>query len=303
MANGSGLLAGPMTGSASNLGCAIAHRGISRFRAWSFGPSRNDDINSLQPRFLNLRRRHQGRGIAPGIADVVRDIGDLLIRQLLGVSRHRSGIGCARRGYGLCTVEDDTQRAGGVDRLQIGVAGKWRIDPRAAAAIGLMAGDTGVGVDRFTRCYLGLRRRGHRGIRLSRRKVLEVDRDGANIGVAHLRGRIGHDLSHQSAGMALAVAAALQILDDVIDAPRFEPAALRAVEPGSEPTLHQTAPESAATLVGAENVLGGVAGAAMRRARDEITAAIPFRAFLLVRLEYAGPEEQEIPGAHDDAVI
>src|SRR6266404_8567597 len=41
----------------------------------------------------------------------------------------------------------------------------------------------------------------------------------------------------------------------------------------------------------------------MRGARDEIAAAIPFRAFLLVRFEYAGPEEQEIPGAHDDAVI
>ena len=27
---------------ASNLRCAIAHRGISRFRVWSFGPSRND---------------------------------------------------------------------------------------------------------------------------------------------------------------------------------------------------------------------------------------------------------------------
>src|ERR1700675_1985335 len=26
----------------ANLRCAIAHRGISRFRAWSFGPSRND---------------------------------------------------------------------------------------------------------------------------------------------------------------------------------------------------------------------------------------------------------------------
>ncbi len=41
----------------------------------------------------------------------------------------------------------------------------------------------------------------------------------------------------------------------------------------------------------------------MRGTRDEITAAIPFRAFLLVRFEYARPEEQIIPGPHHHAVI
>src|SRR6202158_2117628 len=98
--------------------------------------------------------------------------------------------------------------------------------------------------------------------------------------------------------MALAVAAALQIFDDVIDAPRFQPATLGAVEPRREPALHQAAAKGAAALVGAKNVLGRVACAAMRRAGDEITAAIPFRAFLLVRLEDAGPGEQQIPGPH-----
>src|SRR6266436_1179511 len=29
---------------APDLRCAIAHRGISRFRVWSFGPSRNDEV-------------------------------------------------------------------------------------------------------------------------------------------------------------------------------------------------------------------------------------------------------------------
>ena len=32
----------------ANLRCAIAHRGISRFRVWSFGPSRNDE-KSISP--------------------------------------------------------------------------------------------------------------------------------------------------------------------------------------------------------------------------------------------------------------
>src|SRR5258707_7915345 len=103
--------------------------------------------------------------------------------------------------------------------------------------------------------------------------------------------------------MAARVAAALQIFDDVTGAPGFQPAALGAVEPRREPALHQPAAKGAAAPVGAEQVLGRVAGAAMRRARDEIAAAIPFRAFLLVRLEYAGPEEQEIPDAHHHAVI
>src|SRR5258707_10877063 len=103
--------------------------------------------------------------------------------------------------------------------------------------------------------------------------------------------------------MAARVAAALQIFDDVTDAPGFQAAALGAVEPRCEPAQHQPAAKGAAAPVGAEQVLGRVAGAAMRGARDEIAAAIPFRGFLLARFEYPGPEEQEIPGAHDDAVI
>ncbi len=40
----------------------------------------------------------------------------------------------------------------------------------------------------------------------------------ADIGVAHLRGRIDHDFGHQAVGVAFAVAAALQVFDDVTDA-------------------------------------------------------------------------------------
>src|ERR1700694_1673279 len=103
--------------------------------------------------------------------------------------------------------------------------------------------------------------------------------------------------------MAFAVAAALQIFDDVIDAPRFKPAALGAVEPRREPALHPTAAKGTAALVGAKNILGRVTCAAMRCPRDEIAAPIPCRAFLLVGLEDSGLEEQEIPDAHHHAVI
>src|SRR5260370_29140530 len=101
--------------------------------------------------------------------------------------------------------------------------------------------------------------------------------------------------------MAAGVAAALQIFNDVTDAPGFQAAALGAVEPRREPALHQPAAKGAAAPVGAEQVLGRVAGPATRRARDEISAAIPFRGFPLVRAGSAGPPEQYIPGAPDHA--
>ena len=54
-------------------------------------------------------------------------------------------------------------------------------------------------------------------------------------------------------------------------------------------------PKASAAPVGAEHVLRRMARAAMRHALDQIAAAIPFRALLLVGLEDAGPEEQPIP--------
>src|SRR2546430_16288860 len=99
--------------------------------------------------------------------------------------------------------------------------------------------------------------------------------------------------------MAAPVAPALQVFDDVTDAPGCQPAALRAVEPRREPALHQPAAKAAAAPVRAEYVLGRLAGVAMRRARSELTHAIPSRAFLLVRLGCARVEETEIPCVHE----
>ncbi len=135
------------------------------------------------------------------------------------------------------------------------------------------------------------------------RQILEVDGHSANVGVAHLRGRVDHHFSHRPAGMAAAIAAALQIFDDVVDAPRFQAATRGAIEPRREPALHQAAAEQMVAFVGAEQVLGRVARTAMRHALDQIGAAIPVRAFLLIGLEYPGPEEQIIPDAHQCTVV
>src|ERR1700692_1817244 len=46
----------------ANLRCAIAHRGILRFRVWSFGPSRNDGVKA----FAHGRRVQRSALTAPG---------------------------------------------------------------------------------------------------------------------------------------------------------------------------------------------------------------------------------------------
>src|ERR1700694_2076030 len=103
--------------------------------------------------------------------------------------------------------------------------------------------------------------------------------------------------------MALGAAPALQIFGDVLDAPGFEPAAVGGIEPRGEPAVDRAAAILLAALLRAKEILGRVAGAAMRRALDQIAAAIPFDALALVGLEDARPEEGEIPDAHQHAVV
>ena len=87
--------------------------------------------------------------------------------------------------------------------------------------------------------------------------------------------------------MAAAVAATLQILNDVVGGPRFQPAARGSVEPWRKPAAGQAAAIFQAAPVGAEDIFRRVAHAAMRDTFDEIAAAIPLRALVLVRLENA----------------
>ena len=103
--------------------------------------------------------------------------------------------------------------------------------------------------------------------------------------------------------MANGIAASAEILGDIVDAPGFQPAARSAIQPRREPAVHRAAAIGLSALVRAEDVFGRVASAAMRRAGDQVAAAIPFRGFLLVRLEYAGPKEQIIPAAHHQAIV
>ena len=103
--------------------------------------------------------------------------------------------------------------------------------------------------------------------------------------------------------MAPGVAAALQIFGDVFHAPGFQAAALGAVQPRREHAVDASAAVGLAVFVRAEQVLRRMAGAAMRDALDQIAAAIPLRALLLVRHQNAGLEEQPVPAAHHDAIV
>ena len=147
----------------------------------------------LAPRLCYLRRRHRGAAVAPGIADIGRDIGDLLVRQF--VWRKPASIRWfGARGVVTVCAPSRMMRSvlEAIGRLQIGIAGQRRIDPRRAAAISLVAGDARARVHAFRRrssaaCGGGRQRI---GLALARRQILEIDGDGADIGVAHLRGRI-----------------------------------------------------------------------------------------------------------------
>src|SRR5260221_1082767 len=166
-----------------------------------------------------------------------------------------------------------------------------------------MAGDAEMVVDGLSGRHLRLRWRGDLWLRCARWKILQIDRNRAKVSVANLRGRMDHDVGNQAVRMAFAIAAARKVLGDVIDAPRLQPAASGLVEPRSEPALHKAAAKGPAAPVGAEHVLRGVAGAAMCRARDEISAAIPFGTFLLVRLGDCRTGGQINSQPHEQPVI
>ena len=136
-------------------------------------------------RLRDLLRRHHRCGIAPGVADIGRNVGDLLVGHLYGIGRHRSFVRRARRRHGLRAIEDDADRARSIGRLQVGVAGQRRVDPRRAGAVGLMAGDAGGFVEFLAVRHRRRRRRAHRGLRRAIRQILQIHGDGADIGVAH----------------------------------------------------------------------------------------------------------------------
>src|SRR4051794_35088594 len=102
--------------------------------------------------------------------------------------------------------------------------------------------------------------------------------------------------------MAPGVAPALKIFGDVLDAPRFQPGAGRAIEPWRVPAADLVAREGLRLLVRAKIVLRRMAGAAMAEPGDEIAAPIPGRALALVRLEQAGFEIHHVPDPHQAAI-
>src|SRR4051794_18358419 len=102
--------------------------------------------------------------------------------------------------------------------------------------------------------------------------------------------------------MAPGVAPALKIFGDVLDAPRFQPGAGRAIEPWRVPAADLVTREGLRLLVRAKIVLRRMAGAAMAEPGDEIAAPIPGRALALVRLEQAGLEIHHVPDPHQAAI-
>ena len=93
-----------------------------------------------------------------------------------------------------------------------------------------MAGDAGAPVDRLALGHLGWRWRSRRSLDGAGRQILQIDRDRLDVVIRHLRRRVDHDLGHRAASVAFAIAAALKIFNDIVDAPRLQSAARRIVE-------------------------------------------------------------------------
>src|SRR3569832_1003782 len=103
--------------------------------------------------------------------------------------------------------------------------------------------------------------------------------------------------------MAVGIASALKVFGNIIHAPRFQPAVLCAVEARRKPSVDPTAGKSCVLPFGAEKALRCVAGAAKAEAFDQIAAAIPLSAFVLVGLENARTEESEVPQSHQRTIV
>src|SRR5581483_7154727 len=142
------------------------------------------------------------------------------------------------------------------------------IDARRAGAIGLVAGDAGMSIDRLPCLHAGVWRWQDRLFRRTWWQALEINGDGVKISVAHLGGRVDDDFGHRPVGVAPGVAAAGEIFGDVVDAPGFQAAARGRVKPRREPAADHVAGEGAAALVGAEQVLRRMTCATMTEPLD-----------------------------------
>ena len=94
---------------------------------------------------------------------------------------------------------------------------------------------------------------------------------------------------------ACALRPVLQELGDVVGAPSAEAGALVARQVGRDPVVEVAAVQFLAALVGAEEILRRVAGAAVARALDQVRAAVPFGRLARVGLPVAGVKEQQVP--------
>ena len=130
-------------------------------------------------------------------------------------------------------------------------------------------------------------RRTRRGLGTGR-LVLQVDRDGVQVGSFRMRGRIDTTSAIDAAGVGVRIAAGLQILGDVVGTPGADAGAVVCGQVWRHPVVQRPALQRLARLVGAEQVLGRVAGAAVAEAVDEIGAAVPLGRLGRRRLELAG---------------
>ncbi len=247
--------------------------------------------------------RHGGCRVAEAVADVGRHIRHLRIGEQPVEGRHggRGRLPGRRNTAGAAQDHPDYRR--GVARLDRAEMLEVRQQARNAMPVGRVAGRTFVAVNGGPRHHRGIVGRDGGGRRRCgrHRQVLEVGRDRLKVGVRHARTRQPDLLAHGAGGSREAVVARLEVIHDVVGRPTTQAAVGRGREIGRPPPLQFIALILFPTLVGAEQGLGRMAGAAVRGPLHQERAPVPGIRLARHGLELVFPEEHCIPGDHAGA--
>src|ERR1700722_5962976 len=107
-----------------------------------------------------------------------------------------------------------------------------------------------------------------------------------------------HRFRHRSGGQRPLVCAGLEVLNEIVSGPSTDAFALVVGNIGCKPALKRSPGQRQTILVTAEERLGRVAGAAMRRPLDDVGTTIPRGGFLRIWLITAGCEIESVPERH-----
>ena len=200
-------------------------------------------LGQCVPRLADIGGRDWRRGIAPGIANIGNNGGNLIVRQHPGELRHRR---CGRRAVGggaARAPQHDMQQRRWIALLDNRRSvERWKETGRPLAVRGMTARAL-VRIDRAADPHRFFVRLDH-GLGVASgvaRLIFQISRDGLEISIAQVRRRQAHHFGHQARSGARAVMPGFQIGYDLLDRPTPDAAARVAGNVRREPSLQSIA--------------------------------------------------------------